>query len=78
LEEGTPPRSTLLKTCTLERSTNKHLALKKIHQNSQDSVRELEILKSLNHPNLIRIVDDFMENDKLCIVLEKAECILIS
>lgn len=48
--------------------------MKKIHQNDTDSVRELDILKNLSHPNLIKIVDDFMKNGKLCIVLEKAEC----
>ena len=39
----------------------------------ESALHEAEILKSLQHPNIIRCIDFFVDNKKLCLVTEYAD-----
>jgi len=60
-------------------NTNKNVAIKvfdKKHMTKDDEIninREVDILKSIDHPNIIKILDFFDEEDHYYIVLELAE-----
>lgn len=36
-------------------------------------INEIEIFKTINHPNLIQYIESFIHKDKLCIVMEYAD-----
>lgn len=38
-----------------------------------DPLNEAKVLKSLDHPNIIAHYDSFIQNNKLCILMEYAE-----
>ena len=53
-------------------------ALKRIDLRDMDSFtidpqNEVKVLKSLDHPNIIKYFDTFMHNSKLCILMEYAD-----
>jgi serine/threonine protein kinase len=54
-------------------ATNSNFAIKKIKfdEHAQVIIREITTLKNLNHPNIAKLVDVFLTNDKIYLVLEK-------
>ena len=44
-----------------------------MEQGTVDPQNEVNVLKSLNHPNIVRYYDSFIHNSKLCILMEYAE-----
>ena len=52
----------------------KHIAISSMDANSRDKcMKEIKLVQSLAHPNIIRYVDGFMENQELVLVFEFAE-----
>ena len=58
--------------------TNSHVVIKQVNLRDLDSrqlldtMNEIRVLRSLNHPNIIRHLDDYRNKDHLCIVMEYA------
>lgn len=58
-----------------EISTGKLYALKRIRDaSSEQTSQEISILKSIKHPNVIKIHNDFLEQGNLYLLLELAHC----
>ncbi len=38
-----------------------------------DPINEVQLLKTLEHENIIKYIDSFVENDKLIIIMEYAD-----
>lgn len=43
------------------------------NEEKQKSMREIEVLKTIDHQNVVKFVESFHNNDKLCIVTEYYE-----
>lgn len=74
--KGTFGQAVLVKSKT----DNQQYIMKQINmaamnkKEKEESLNEVKILSILNHPNVIRYVDSFEDNNKLCIIMEYAEC----
>ena len=52
--------------------------MKKIQTDKNAGIREINFLKKMNHPNIIKIRDYFKQKKKIYLIMEKAECYLKS
>ncbi len=58
------------------KKTNEIVAMKKIRLESEEegvpstAIREISLLKELQHPNIVRLEDVIMENNKLYLIFE--------
>ncbi|CAK56733.1 unnamed protein product (macronuclear) [Paramecium tetraurelia] len=63
----------------LDRNTNEYVALKKIRLESEEegipstAIREISLLKELNHPNIVKLMEVVHSNKKLVLVFEYVE-----
>lgn len=48
--------------------------MKKIETDKNAGLREINFLKKLNHPNIIKIKHSFKQKKKIFLIMEKAEC----
>jgi NIMA (never in mitosis gene a)-related kinase len=64
----------------VSRSTNTYVVIKQIETNCmtprqlQEAMNEVNVLKSLTHPNIVRHFDNFIHHGKICLVMEFAPC----
>lgn len=65
----------------IKRDTGQVVALKRLKmrqmfsaQNRMTCLREIRVLRKLNHPNIIRHIESFFANNELFIALEYADC----
>ena len=43
------------------------------HNEQQDALKEIAILRKQRHPNIIAYKDSYVENSALCIIMELAQ-----
>jgi len=64
----------------IDKTSNKFVALKKIRCDNEDegvpstSLREISLLKELDHPNIVKLEDVVHHKNKLYLVFEYADC----